>query len=248
MRSLHTAAGALAPSSSDSDSGSSSAAEDQLEPLSAGEDDTDEESEQWKQFRDVGDGGDDDDADHIDAKIPEERFILPNDVRKKGASMLNAAEAQEQASAGAARLAADEALPEKCVGCALCSTCQPEVTWPHWLAVGCDSYQHTPCMTPCSTSTNPSLHHCLPCTQARPIRALAVPPQSTQPPVFRMFLPLCGSGHRMPPASVHPPAACSSCAVALFAVAHATTSNRPCVVPFVAGTQQEYAPLPARCA
>eukprot|EP00892_Ulva_mutabilis_P008620 jgi/Ulvmu1/612/UM001_0620.1 len=111
-RYLHTFVPPLASSSgdsgSDSDSSSSSAADDRLAYLADEDDDSEEESEQWKQFRDVGDGRDDEDADHVDAAIPEERFVLSGDVRRKGADTLNAADARAEVGEGVAAGAADE--------------------------------------------------------------------------------------------------------------------------------------------
>lgn len=108
---LHTAVVVLAPSSSESDSGSSTS--------DADSDDSEEESEHWKQFRDVGDGSDDDDADDVDAKIPGERFVLSQDVRRKGAAALEGTDDPDEAtgpglSTDAPRLPADGVLQDKC--------------------------------------------------------------------------------------------------------------------------------------
>lgn len=108
--SLHTAVTALAPSSSDS--GTS----DEEEDLDLDEE-NEEESEQWKQFRDVGDGSDDDDVDHVDAKVPTDRYVLPADVRKKGASALRDEETENlDADQSPASLPIDaDGVPQTCV-------------------------------------------------------------------------------------------------------------------------------------
>lgn len=135
QRFLHTALTALAPSSSDSDSDSSSSDIDHASILGAEEDDSEEEAEQWKQFRDVGDGSDDDDADHVDAKIPQDRFVLPEDVRRKSAASLNAEGDPVDSTGGAAvndapPLIVEGPLQDKCVASSqLCLSFVPPCQW-----------------------------------------------------------------------------------------------------------------------
>lgn len=71
-------------SSSDSDDSSDSDSEE----LGADSDDEEEEEGQWTRYRELGEGHVDDDADDTDALIPENRYRLPQGVRKAARSAL----------------------------------------------------------------------------------------------------------------------------------------------------------------
>lgn len=87
-----TAAGSLrcfsSGEDSDSEESSDSSDSDSDDLSGLGSDSDDEDDGQWTRYREVGEGDVDEDADDKDALIPENRYQLPDGVRKAARSAL----------------------------------------------------------------------------------------------------------------------------------------------------------------